>query len=376
MSAKRVDVPAYLQLKASQAKSGEETWWSEFESLYSKKLWHQLTLKLDAFVRRPESAKEDLVGLYDNFIVDFETRLNPFYLVEIIIFVIEQKSPEDTLSFLTGIKEKVKSNQEAWILTSILMCRVKLSQKDLPGVKAILEEISPLVDAETGVTPIHGRYFQLSSDYHLQVGNHNDYYRDCLRYLGCIDLASQSVDVLKQMAFALSLAALLGDSVYNFGDLLQHAIIEFVRRDFPYLYELLQAFNRGNLAKYESLKPSWMSQPDLARSEVHLREKISLLALMELTFNSPTGVLDFQSIAKAAHVETDQVELLVIKGLAKNLVKGTIDEVDQKVYLTWVQPRVLDKSQISTLRGKIDSWCKEVRKIEHLLEDKATDILS
>ena len=365
-------------MKASEAKPGEETWWSDFESLYSKKLWHQLTLKLLAFLRRPEAVKENLVQLYDNFIIDFETKLNPFYLVEMIIFVIQQKSPEETLTFLSGIKEKVKTNQEASILTSILLCRVKLSQKDLPGVKAILEEISPLVDAETGVTPIHGRYFQLSSDYHQMVGNHNDYYRDCLRYLGCIDIQSQPLDSLKKMAFALSLAALLGDLVYNFGELLQHPIIEFVRQDSStaYLFDLLHAFNRGDVAKYEALKPVWTTQPDLARSEQSLRKKISLLALMELTFQSQTGVLSFQSIAQMAHIQHDDVELLVIKALAKNLVKGTIDEVDQKVYLTWVQPRVLDKNQISTLRTKIDNWCREVRKIEHLLEDKAQDIVS
>lgn len=371
---RRIDVPAYLQLKASQAKPGQESWWSDFESMYNKKLWHQLTLKLLEFLRRPEAQQEDLVGLYDNFIFDFETRLNPFYLVEIVIFVIQQKSAEETLTFLSGIKEKVKTNQDAWILCSILMCRVKLAQNDLSGVKTILEEISPLVDAEAGVTPVHGRYFQLSSDYHQTVGNHNAYYRDGLRYLGCIDMASQSTESLKSMAFALSLAALLGDSVYNFGELLQHAIIEFVRKDFPYLYELLEAFNRGDLVKYEALKPAWKSQPDLARSELHLREKISLLALMELTFQSP--VLDFATIARVAQIQLEEVELLVIKALAKNLVKGSIDQVEQKVIMTWVQPRVLDKKQIQGLRTKIDSWCKEVRKIEHLLQDKAQDIIT
>jgi 26S proteasome regulatory subunit N9 len=376
MSRPRIDVPAYLQLKASQAKAGQESWWTDFESLYNRKLWHQLTMKLLEFVKRPEALSEDLVGLYDNFIVDFETRLNPFYLVEIVIFVIQQKSPEETLTFLATIKEKVKTSQDASILTSILMCRVKLALNDLQGVKLILEEISPLVDAETGVTPVHGRYFQLSSDYHQKVGNHNDYYRDCLRYLGCIDLTSKSTESLKGMAFALSLAALLGDSIYNFGELLQHPIIEFVRKDFPYLYELLEAFNRGDLAKYESLKPSWMSQPDLARSELHLREKITLLSLMEMTFQSQTGVLDFSTIAQVSYIPLEEVELLVMKALAKNLVKGSIDQVDQKVHLTWVQPRVLDKNQILTLRGKIDTWCQEVKKIEHLLHDKAVDIIS
>jgi hypothetical protein len=42
-----------------------------------------------------------------------------------------------------------------------------------------------------------------------------------------------------------------------------------------------------------------------------------------------------------------QVEMLVMKALSLGLVKGSIDEIDQKVHMTWVQPRVLDLQQVS-----------------------------
>lgn len=42
------------------------------------------------------------------------------------------------------------------------------------------------------------------------------------------------------------------------------------------------------------------------------------------------------------------MELLVMKALSVGLVKGSIDEVDKKVHMTWVQPRVLDLQQVMT----------------------------
>lgn len=43
-----------------------------------------------------------------------------------------------------------------------------------------------------------------------------------------------------------------------------------------------------------------------------------------------------------------KVELLVMKALSVGLVKGSIDEVDKRVHMTWVQPRVLDLQQVTT----------------------------
>lgn len=51
-----------------------------------------------------------------------------------------------------------------------------------------------------------------------------------------------------------------------------------------------------------------------------------------------------------------QVELLVMKALSVGLVKGSIDEVDKRVHMTWVQPRVLDLQQVMATSS---SWARE-----------------
>lgn len=239
----------------------------------------------------------------------------------------------------------------------------------------MLGEIEPIIDAETGVTPVHGRYFKLSSEYYKMIGNHCKYYRDTLRYLGCLDYEKENELELYGKAFTLALAALLGETIFNFGELLQHPIINHLKKKDDWLIELLAAFNEGDLKKFADLRPKWTAQPDLASHEIQLRQKISLLCLMELTFKSANGVLTFEEISKQTYLPSNEIEYLVMKALSLNLVKGEIDEVEKKVNLSWVQPRVLDKQQINRLKVRLEDWCKNIRKVENLLESNAQEII-
>ena len=70
------------------------------------------------------------------------------------------------------------------------------------------------------------------------------------------------------------------------------------------------------------------------------------------------------------------IELLIMKALSQGLVKGRIDEVEQSVMLTWVQPRVLDRQQLVTMTNKIGSWCESVQSMELTIETRAGEILT
>lgn len=94
-----------------------------------------------------------------------------------------------------------------------------------------------------GVTSVHGRFYDLSSKYYRIIGNHASYYKDALRYLGCVDIKDLPGQLMhgrnkswkldgkviigvdftetekQERAFTLGLAGLLGEGVYNFGEL-------------------------------------------------------------------------------------------------------------------------------------------------------------
>ena len=58
--------------------------------------------------------------------------------------------------------------------------------------------------------------------------------------------------------------------------------------DFRWLYEVLLAFEHGDLHKYDELCTTYAAQlnaqPALVQNERQLREKITILCLMELVF--------------------------------------------------------------------------------------------
>uniref|UniRef100_A0A2K5XEK7 26S proteasome non-ATPase regulatory subunit 13 n=1 Tax=Mandrillus leucophaeus TaxID=9568 RepID=A0A2K5XEK7_MANLE len=347
------DVPGFLQQSQSSG-PGQPAVWHRLEELYTKKLWHQLTLQVLDFVQDPCFAQGDgLIKLYENFISEFEHRVNPLSLVEIILHVVRQMTdPNVALTFLEKTREKVKSSDEAVILCKTAIGALKLNIGDLQVTKETIEDVEEMLNNLPGVTSVHSRFYDLSSKYYQTVGNHASYYKDALRFLGCVDIKDLP---------------------------LMHPVLESLRNtDRQWLIDTLYAFNSGNVERFQTLKTAWGQQPDLAANEAQLLRKIQLLCLMEMTFTRPANhrQLTFEEIAKSAKITVNEVELLVMKALSVGLVKGSIDEVDRRVHMTWVQPRVLDLQQIKGMKDRLEFWCTDVKSMEMLVEHQAHDILT
>ncbi len=97
------------------------------------------------------------------------------------------------------------------------------------------------------------------------------------------------------------------------------------------------------------------------------------MTLMEIVFKrskEDRGKMAFSAIATETRIANEEVEHLVMKALSLGLIKGVIDEVDQIVIVTWVQPRVLDKNQLKHISARIKEWSLKVNERAIDLEEQ------
>ncbi|EJW76762.1 PCI domain-containing protein, partial [Wuchereria bancrofti] len=212
-----------------------------------------------------------------------------------------------------------------------------------------------------------------------EIGNYAGYYREALRYLGCEDQAKLSQSEKQLQAVLLGFAALLGDNVYNFGELLAHPILKSLEgtRE-KWIIDVLYAFNAGDLNKFNEYRPQWAEWDDLKDHQDLLEDKIRLLSLMEIALARPSKerYISFKEIAEKAQIDLNRVEALVMRALSKGLVQGSIDQVEELVNITWVQPRVLSPQQILAMSDRIGAWCAEVEGMEAIVRNNAREILT
>ncbi|KAK4246363.1 hypothetical protein C7999DRAFT_33253 [Corynascus novoguineensis] len=353
----------------------------EFETLWERKLWHQLTNKLIEFFNHPGSAPQRL-QFYKVFVLKFADKINQLKLVDLALKAATQcRDNQERLSFMEAVAKKVdnEDSQDALVFATIAVARVKLDLSDLDGARKDLDKAERVLDSFDSVeTIVHAAFYGANADYYQAKADFGSYYRNALLYLACIDIKSLSPAERRNRAYDLAIAALVSTSIYNFGELLLHPILDALseRGEDKWLRELLFAFNRGDLAAYDMLADHIKSNPLLAQHSRQLREKIYLAALTEAVFRRPPHdrAMTFATIAAETKVRPTEIEHLIMKALSLGLLRGTIDQVDEVAHINWVQPKVLDMKQIENMRGRLKEWDSSVNQLGNWIEKVGQDV--
>jgi 26S proteasome regulatory subunit N9 len=363
-------------------------YYKDMLDLYERRLWHNVTAKLMELVQHPQVRDgPELIQLYENFIKTFETKINQLHYAHLIINISKgYRDVTEAIRFLETISAKVGALEDypdPYLLLQSYVVQLKLKDPSkLEECKETLEKLANYLEGATGIdTSVYSNYYRARSIYHKLAGHSAEFYKNALQFLSYTPLEHLSAEEKVGLAFDLGLAALVGEDIYNFGDLLAHPIINSLEgTSEEWLAHLLRAFNAGDIQKYDALVAQYerqlSSQPLLLESSELLKEKISILCLIELVFGSHDRSIPFSLISQTTKLPLDVVELLVMKALSLKLIKGKIDQVGQVVNVTWVQPRVLGLEQIAKMRDRLDDWAKRVNTTLNFVEQGTPELFS
>ncbi len=84
--------------------------------------------------------------------------------------------------------------------------------------------------------------------------------------------------------------------------------------------------------------------------------------------------MTFATISEETKVQLDEIEHLIMKALSLGLLRGSIDQVDEIARISWVQPKVLDRTGIEGMKTRLTEWSGGVEKLGNWIEGVGKDV--
>jgi len=198
--------------------------------------------------------------VFDKFVRDFESRINQLKLAEMGAKVAKDiDNPQVHLTFLTSLLSRIDTDtaKDAHVLLLASIAHAKLLYGDQEGTKADMDAAWKVLDTLEGVDRgVNAEYYGVAADYYKAKAEYAPYYRNSLLYLACVDVEKDmSAEERLGRAHDLGVSALLGDTIYNFGELLMHPILDSLNgTQHEWLKKLLFTFNEGNIGHSRRLR--------------------------------------------------------------------------------------------------------------------------
>jgi 26S proteasome regulatory subunit N9 len=251
-------------------------------------------------------------------------------------------------------------------------------KRDLAAFKLTVEALPD------GTEPVvHATFHRVACEFHKLRGPAHSFFEHALLFLGNTPLEALALPVRQALALDVALAALVGEGVFNFGEVNAQPLLgDLAGTPHAWLAELLRAFQNGDVAAFERVvaanAAAVASHPALVAAEAAVREKITLAALVELAARraATDRAIAFADVAREARVPVERVEALVLRALSLGLLKGRIDELERTVDVTFVRPRVLDRAQVAALKERVDAWRGKASTALNYLEEASTELLA
>lgn len=351
--------------------------------LFENKLWHQLSIALHDFISdRTNHRGSNILELYEGFIANFETRLDQVRLVSLLSSIGNTLNNDaNALAFFQkSLQDRKRLGEEASLCLDMDVVITKIKLGMLDEVKDKLEEAKNLLGTLKSTESIaFSKVYLATLEYRKLVGPPQEFYSAALMYLSYTSMDSISTEAKYILATDILLAAITGDDIYNFGEVVATPLLSVLQgTPNSWLFELVHSLNNGDVNQFnevvDTFKAQYSSQPSLVGRHEIVKQKVVLLSLINMTFEraSHDRQISFVDIAKRTMIPVDQVEWVLMRAMSVGLLKGTIDEVDSNVDITWIHPRVLEKRQLKLLSEQLAGWTERVKNALVTVEDHAS----
>lgn len=135
------------------------------------------------------------------------------------------------------------------------------------------------------------------------------------------------------------------------------------------IYRLLEIFISGDLDDFEQ----FLVQEDVASvgitdaNLIILREKMRLLTLIELAISDPD--VSYKTIEDKLDLDEEGVEDLVVRAFQLKLLRGRLDQGNERITTTYAITRDFGHEQWVNLKDKLDLWQTNLESVRVSIEE-------
>jgi 26S proteasome regulatory subunit N9 len=353
---------------------------SQIGDFVSSRRWYELGARLVTLLQQ-DAVSGSRRLIFESVIYRHCELIDPFHYAELILSVAsEAATPDDALDFLCAknIRDTklFDRNPQPKDLLNLRCVRLHTEKGDFESALKLLLEIESRISEATPLV--------VRSSFHSAQSNLDKARGDCDAFCAHAFLYLSTAGPIADAALArdLCVAALLSDGVCSFGELAAHSIVKSLAdTESQWLLDLVMLLGRGDpdsVAVFAETFVPLIQESDVFAPHIDaIQRKLSLAVFLQVIFQRPfdSRVFSFNEIAEACHIPKDQVELLVLKALATDIIQGSLDEVQEKVVVTWCKPKALGSDRLQHLKQELDRWIQIVHIQRVNLKDRAQPVV-
>mmetsp|Transcript_10875 Transcript_10875/g.12326 ORF Transcript_10875/g.12326 Transcript_10875/m.12326 type:complete len:327 (+) Transcript_10875:207-1187(+) len=303
-------------------------------------------------------------------------KINELKFVRIAVNCSRQfQNIEEAITFFKELEEIVKGSIDAFNFLKVSIAEKRLALGQYNECFDVLEEVEGQLKSHNDIDQlVYSEFYKTLALYYRRKEKYTEFYQNGLQFLAYTPSEELTEQEKHEWCINMGQAILLGKDIYNIAELLEKDILKsLVNTEHEWLYDILKTLNTADIEEFEACLSRYREKieqsKDLAKNENQLHQKIRILAFLDLIFYREKGDrnLDFGLIADTTKLGVDDVELLVMKSMSLGLVKGTIDQVDQIVRVSWIKPRILPKDKLKIMSEKLAKWDSQIQETLTLL---------